>query len=434
MTAGATTEPAREPASGAATVWIARLLQAGALAFPALHPLVRHGGGTLWVLACLGGLVWLWRARRSGAPTWSALGRDERLLLLALLAIPAAFLLSLVNADDWTYVGPKLEKPLQVLLFPLAYLWVRGLKVDLGRAFLWGVMAAAPVMLAVGVWQMAHGAQWAHGAYYRILYGDLALYYLALLVVADLVYLRGRLRWLGWAAMACAFVAVLLSGTRGAWLAGFVFLPWVLWCYRRVLSRRQWQWLGAGALLALTAVVLVPSPIQDRLAQGFHDLQHLEEKPGSSWATRYHLWRTSLAAWREHPWLGTGVGDLHQELERAAAEGRYPASTRYDHAHSLYFDALATTGLVGLGALLAGFFLVPGWYFWRHWRRAGDDSYRRFLALGGLVGLAAFALFGLTEAWFSRMHLTRAFLVHLWVFASALALAGHPPRERHGSA
>jgi len=421
------------PAAPSVDTWVARLLQVGTFLFPTLHPLVRHGGGTLWVLACLGGLFWLWRARRRGLPAWSALGRGERVLLLGLLLIPLAALLSLVNADDWTYVGVKLEKPLQVLLFPLAYLWVRHEGVDLGRAFLWGVVAATPIMLAVGVWQMAHGAAWAHGAYYRILYGDLALYFLAILVVADLVWVRGRRRWLLWAAMGCAFVAVLLSGTRGAWLAGAVLLPWALWCYRRVLSRRQWQWLGAGALLTLAAVLAVPSPIQERLVQGFQELQHLEERPGSSWATRYHLWRTSVAVWREHPWLGTGVGDLHEELARAAEAGRYPAATHYDHAHSVYFDALATMGLVGLAALLLGFFLVPAWYFARHLRRA-RDPYGRFLALAGLLGVAAFALFGLTEAWFSRMHLTRAYLVHLLVFVSALAAHGAAPEASGESA
>ncbi len=418
-------------ASSLATA-LPHLVQGTVFLFPILHPLVRHGGGTIWVLLCLGGLVWTIRARRRGLPLWRALGRDERFLLLGLLLVPLGMSLSLVNTDDWTYVGPKFEKLLQVLLFPLAYLLVRGLGAEPGRPFFWGALAAVPLMLAVGAWQMTQGAAWAHGAYYRILYGDLAVYYLTLLVVADLCWLRSRWRWVAWGAMVCAVAAVLLSGTRGAWLAALALLPVALWCYRHALSPRQWRWLGGVTALILIGVIALPGPIQDRLMEGIQDLQTLEERPGSSWGTRYHLWHLSIEVWREHPWLGTGLGDLHHEIQRAAQIGVYRASTHYDHAHNLFFDALATTGAVGLGALVLGFFLIPAWYFWRHWRRAEGDPYRRFLALAGLMGLVAFALFGLTEAWFSRMHFTRAFLMHLLVFASALALCRAPQAQGNG--
>ncbi len=397
-------------------------LQGAALLFPMVHPVVRHGGGTVWVLLVLGGGgLWL-RARRRGEALPLLPAGEVRWLLLALLAIPLAQWLSLVNADEWRHVGPKLEKGLQVLLFPLAYLLVRHARADLGRWFLWGCVVAAPLMLVVGMWQMLHGAQWAHGAYYRILYGDLALYFLVIMVAADLMWLRGRSRWLLWGGMACALVAVLLSGTRGAWLAGLVFLPWALWCYRRVLRPRQWLVLGMASVVGVALLVTVPSPIQQRLNTGLQELENLGEGVGS-WGTRYQLWRLSVALWREHPWLGTGVGDLPQEIRRAAEAGEYHAGIHYDHAHSLYFDALATLGTVGFLALMAGFFLLPTWFFLRHWRRARGDPYRRFLALAGLVGVAAFALFGLTEAWFSRMHFTRAYLFHLLVFVSALSIA-----------
>ncbi|HID86926.1 MAG TPA: O-antigen ligase domain-containing protein [Anaerolineae bacterium] len=74
-------------------------------------------------------------------------------------------------------------------------------------------------------------------------------------------------------------------------------------------------------------------------------------------------WQAALGMWRDHPWLGVGIGNY------VAAYPRY-ALPRWDdplgHAHNYYLNIAAETGLVGLVAYLL--FLAAA--FWQTWRAA----------------------------------------------------------------
>ncbi len=113
---------------------------------------------------------------------------------------------------------------------------------------------------------------------------------------------------------------------------------------------------------------------------------------------RLEMWRAASQLFAKAPLFGVGSGSFEAETRELVAAGRAaPETADYDHPHSDYFDALSARGLVGLIALLLMLGL-PAWLYFR-----GIDSrdpHRMGAALGGLLVVAGFAIFGLTETIF----------------------------------
>jgi O-antigen ligase/tetratricopeptide (TPR) repeat protein len=166
-------------------------------------------------------------------------------------------------------------------------------------------------------------------------------------------------------------LAILLSGSRGAWLGAGVGVILALvfaatrlragsWSVAGLVARARAQPLLVVPVVIVVAagVVLAPSLLA-RFAQGGGDL-------------RLDLWRSALTIFGDHPIFGAGPGTWVQ-LKVAANPDGVP-NLILPHAHDLYVQAAAELGVVGLAALailgLAG--LRRLWTGWRS--TAGDGS------------------------------------------------------------
>ena len=117
-------------------------------------------------------------------------------------------------------------------------------------------------------------------------------------------------------------VALLLTSSRGAWLAAFVGLG-VLLAYRMRSAR-------AVAAIAVTAAIAA-----------------LVVAPRVSFGDRPAYWRVAISDASDHALLGSGAGSFDDVwLERRPI----PAHVR--DAHSLYLETAAELGVVGLALLL----------------------------------------------------------------------------------
>ncbi len=164
---------------------------------------------------------------------------------------------------------------------------------------------------------------------------------LHLLFAYGLAATRGR--WIYFGACIACLVCLGLSGSRGSWVALVASMAALF----LVLARRQWRLfasLGLAGLL-LAAVLAVP------MASRFKSIAPSQN------ADRMHLWQVSMDMFREHPLLGTGYhyGFEQQRIKYMSEEEKQNPNFPTD-PHSLYFDLLATTGLVGLLAFV--FFAV----------------------------------------------------------------------------
>jgi O-antigen ligase len=199
------------------------------------------------------------------------------------------------------------------------------------------------------VWQ-THRPEWlnrlAHIAVNRDFLRFLALAVLSGLLLAALVMSWSRGAWLGFGA---ATLAVLFSWPRKAWLGATLVMGTVL-----------------AGMLAL-GLHLLPAALAERLT-GFSefvqtfDVRGVDITPENyAVVERLAHWQTAQEMARYHPWLGTGFGNYEPVYPGyALINWPYPLG----HAHNIYLNLLAETGVVGLSAYLALWITI----FWQTWR------------------------------------------------------------------
>lgn len=263
------------------------------------------------------------------------------------------------------------------------------------RAFLeWGLILGSLGGGVLALYQTHWLGMWqADGFLFSINFGYLnaILMTLALVLMAD-----SPRRWgLALAALAAA-TAVLLSGARGAWLVIPVVLLLVGLAYS---PRLGWKWLGAGAvalpLLALVTVTQVPE-VERRYQKTISEVESIRSgNLDTSVGYRFQFWYAAVEAFKQRPLVGLAYHEreaLNAELLEQGKVSAFVGNSSRGHAHSQYFEMLATGGLVGLLALV-GYLVVPGIYHARMFLRRRDNTF----ALAGLGLTVAVAVCGLTE-------------------------------------
>lgn len=359
--------------------WLGLPLLAVAVPFAAVRPL-SLSGMTLDAADLL--LAWT-------VVAWLAQGVARRHLempqarLTAVLAVfVLAVSLSLANASSWREGLPELVKWLQVAVLYLCVVAVLPAK-RVGW-LLGAILLAAVAQAVLGIYQFltqsGPEAFYILGRFTRAAgtfrqpnpYGG----YLGL--VAPLAVTLALWTWVGpqawspkaWLArliLAGAAVVILLgvlaSWSRGAWLALAVALTaTVLGFSRRAAPAIL---VSAGLVMAAGLVFgladLLPASVIGRISElgdylGLVDLARVEVTDANfSVMERVAHWQAAIKMWADHPWLGVGIGNY------AVAYPSY-ALPRWQeplgHAHNVYLNFGAETGLVGLvayGALWLAF-------------------------------------------------------------------------------
>jgi putative inorganic carbon (HCO3(-)) transporter len=195
--------------------------------------------------------------------------------------------------------------------------------------------------------------------------------YLALLLAPSLAVLvtplgRGHKR-LALAALALGGMALLLTFTRGAWLAlGLSFTVFLATAW-------YWRWISLRIPLTLAAVLLIVGAV-------FHGAiadRVFGEDEGSAHA-RIPLIKLALEIIGDHPQLGVGVNNCALVAAQYARESPFREEWFYS-IHDKYLLVGVETGVVGLAAFL-WFLLATLWAGWRGWQR--QDRLLSPIALG----------------------------------------------------
>ena len=173
--------------------------------------------------------------------------------------------------------------------------------------------------------------------------------------------------------------SVMLSGSRGGFIALLVetfVLGWILW---RRQSGRSADYLQAMLALAITAAVLLffwiaPKAIVQRLNQ----LANVSQTVEVTYGQRKVATIDALHIFRDHPWTGTGLGSFDTVFPRYRT---FPTDLGWSHAHNDYAEALAETGIAG-GILI----LLTLFFFFK---RAFRNLRRRHRNAAGWIQLGA---------------------------------------------
>ena len=304
--------------------------------------------------------------------TWtdefSRLQQMGRAFALPVLAAQLAIIL--MSAIEGSRLGRPQWLPLSLLGLLLVHAWIGAV----------GATLLLPSLIRTGIWtiQLAFGFAIVNLWHHRLL--DLEQFRTAILAGIMLVFAMlvvfvattpqdgaerigslpayGNVRWfaycgaasvglaapgylrerkLSWVAAAMGFALVSWSGSRGGFLAvgagmaacaiiNPAFRPWRVWL-RLVLSG------AAGVLLAVALATVVPFE-----GQGLAEMAEFTD------SDRIEIWRDTLAAIAQRPWLGWGEGQF-REIFRDVWPVAQP--------HNVVLQVLLAWGILGAGLCLA---------------------------------------------------------------------------------
>ncbi|HYW54433.1 MAG TPA: O-antigen ligase family protein [Dongiaceae bacterium] len=233
-----------------------------------------------------------------------------------------------------------------------------------------------------------------------VLPGELAGYLIVYVPIAyALTSTQPRQRVLAGTGLALASVAFVLTFSRAGWIGMAAALAALV-----LLQRRR---RGARYAAAIMGVVIVAVGL---LFNTHHD-------PSENF-TRISIWQAAIAMIERFPFSGTGPFDFPRIYSVVRLPGGEPVAY---HAHSLVLSIAAETGLVGVAALLFG------------WWRFLAELRARLRASGADGALATAIAAGLAGTWVQGAIDTSSIVIFgLWLpmMALALACAGDASSER----
>lgn len=147
----------------------------------------------------------------------------------------------------------------------------------------------------------------------------------------------GRAESLFGAALVVQLIGLVLTHTRGAWIALAAGVGAVT-----ALLRKRSCFAVAAVLVLVVAVFAGADP---RVRGKIESIPRaLQGSTDVNVGTRFVLWDVSWELIKRHPVLGVGMGDFSTEAEKLVGDRHTETLT---DAHNVYLQVLATRGLVG---------------------------------------------------------------------------------------
>lgn len=175
-----------------------------------------------------------------------------------------------------------------------------------------------------------------------------------------------------YAAWILNFIALYMTYSRGPLLAFLVAAP--IYFYKN--HKKQF--------ITVVVLIFILSPI------AYFNSKTLSKRPSST-DDRFSQWKSAVAGFKERPVLGLGFMNFEHLSIPLKNKYNIPGNHFGGHAHSNYFEVLASTGFIG-------FILFIGWQvFWFKEMLVRDDLIARI----SLPFIVAFVVGGLTQATFT---------------------------------
>ena len=316
-----------------------------------------------------------WRQMLPGKGLSVAIGCLWAAVFLSVLFSPQPIVSVKGFADYYLY---------RLLPMPVVLLIVRSRR----ELLILAACALASVLIngVVGLGQTVQNFQepvWRNSGFIFYMHQASILSVTALALFAGILRIRDqRCRLELGAALLLVFAALLVNGTRGAWLGtavGIVLIA-LLGCRARLKAVAS---LGAAVLLLAGIMVACP---QSNFVQRLHTIT---QSDNSSNRERHLIWGSAIQMFEDHPVTGVGMAQFSNVYPQyVSPEAKEPW---LGHAHSNFLHMLAETGILGFLAFVGfiGYLL----YFSIHgWLAAKSIAY--LVILADLLGVM---LHGLTE-------------------------------------
>ncbi|MDE1243143.1 O-antigen ligase family protein [Vibrio aestuarianus] len=199
-------------------------------------------------------------------------------------------------------------------------------------------------------------------------------------------------------AFIASIISTILTITRGAIFAIPILLIFCAVLNWKKLSLKLTSTVIVGFIVLSLATYWNSDSVKQRIDYTAYEVSHIisgDIKAATSTGTRFYLWKAATEAFKQSPFIGLPYDEREALNKQLYAEGKVNEYTRdlnRGHAHSQYFEMLASNGILGIVAIIM-MLVVPLVVFIQHYRKTNS--------LGGYTGavfVAGFMLFCLTEA------------------------------------
>jgi O-antigen ligase len=329
------------------------------------------------------------------AATWSSLRRALTVLVIAAASLASISVVQIVTGRFYGIFGGLLEPETGTIWGELALPRAAGPPVSDPNAYARILLITIPVAVALAIANRNHPKL-------RLVFTIAAMVTTAGTLVT---YSRGAM-------LALAAMAVMLF----------------------IAMRGNMRQLAAAAVALVLALLLLPENITRRFITVESLLPGSEEsvKPDNALEKRKLLVNAGLAMFDENPLAGVGAGNYSKHFVNFAnvtgssfMDYHRPGSV--EHAHGLYFEAAAETGLLGLLTLTAALIaaVLTSWRTARELLRRGLESHA---AIAAGLGVAV-ASYMVASVVLHESHLRYIGMFFGFVIAAARLTRSHAPDE-----
>jgi O-antigen ligase len=360
---------------------------------------------------------------RSWPQSWGQLTNTERLVLFGFALYFLSAVLAYYNVSDEREYVKHLGRYFRFLLIIPVYLLLSRTDLKLFPYLLAGAIVSGPFYLGTAFISLAERPELpAQGGYHHITFGSMVVLN-AMLMTAVLFAMRmsKAMKAILVISILCALYASVLSTSRAAWAAlPFCLVVLLFESVRHRILNKKWVIISLLVLVSIAVVSPVKDVFEERWQQAVDEIQQFQS--GKNFATsvggRLAMWDVAISVWKEHPVIGTGPGDFDEDLQATQAKGIYSKIDVHSSVHNIYLQALVTTGMFGFLVLCFSLIILPFWLFYR-----ANRGRINVAALGGMITITAFAIFGLSESWILRSPVVAVYLLYFVVLTTTASKA-----------
>ena len=388
--------------------------------FPILLTSVQSGGSIIYTLILIIVLS-------SIKELYFGQDNEDKLYWYGFLTLFLIAIFSLIYTEDINESFQRIDKFFRLMTGGLIYLYLIRKKIVLSHYLIYGSAVSALILGVFSIYEVYYlKFEYARGNYYSIGVSDYGVLY-SFLVLGYLLQFKKNdsHQFFLIISILSGLYASYLSGGRGGWLAIPVLIFILLFLTWKYYSKKSKKIIIVGLLICSTTLVyFMPQNVTNRLELIVTEINLFSQDPSkfSSVGNRLNLWRNSLIIFSENPFFGVGLGDFDIENNLLVQKGLSPANLKTGHAHNIFFDALATIGLIGFTTLVCALFIIPFYIAYKNRPQIYDPN-KIFLYTTLIMTLGAYAIFGLTEAWLSRNIFVNGYVIIIAVLLSSLRIS-----------
>ena len=210
-------------------------------------------------------------------------------------------------------------------------------------------------------------------------------------------------------------LALIASGTRGAWIGFLLTLLVYIWIYYKNGELKSFiKFIGLFLLAIIFTMNFIKlTSIENRVLLAKQQVESwLSGKDvNSSVSVRMEMWNASLKQVNTNlPLTGFGYRNINPVIAKHASKQAQSQIAQYNHVHNTYLNHLVSEGVLGLIAILA-LLLVPLKVFVANVKSTKTNE--SIVASMGVVLMVSFSLFGVSNNLFGDIFINAFYVLFM---------------------